>query len=219
MTVESEPVNESAPTGLSELTLTGYLRQRFDQFLAEVGRDAFEAGRAIGEKETLRRLTGTLKRHPTIDEIKRAVADRFDVSIDDMTSDRRGWRVAHPRQVAIYLARHLTRHSLSVIGRHFGGRDHTTVGHAIRSVEKRCQQDADLRAVVDDLRTTLAAEIGDLIGARNIRAAEGENERGRERRATGTAGGGRRRSQEFSLHPDVSRPAVRVVVSCERDRC
>jgi chromosomal replication initiation ATPase DnaA len=72
-----------------------------------------------------------------IKRIQLEVADYYGLKPIEMISQRRGRSVAWPRQVAMYLCRQLTPHSLPSIGRHFGGRDHTTVLHAIRAVESR----------------------------------------------------------------------------------
>lgn len=78
-----------------------------------------------------------------IADIQREVADFFDVAEIEMVSARRSRSVARPRQVAMCLARDLTPKSLPDIGRRFGGRDHTTVIHAIRTVEHLCAIDAE----------------------------------------------------------------------------
>lgn len=72
-----------------------------------------------------------------IRDIQEAVAKVFEIRIEEMWSARRGHDVAHPRQAAMYLAKELTAISLPEIGRRFGNRDHTTVIHAVRAVEKR----------------------------------------------------------------------------------
>lgn len=71
---------------------------------------------------------------PRIALIQRAVCLHFGVTRNDMLSQRRSRIVARPRQVAMFLARHMTRHTLPEIGRRFGGRDHTTVIHAVNKV-------------------------------------------------------------------------------------
>jgi chromosomal replication initiator protein len=68
-------------------------------------------------------------------KIKRAVAEHYGISMNNLTSARRTWDVVRPRQVAMYLAKELTPMSLPQIGRLFGGRDHTTVLHAIRQID------------------------------------------------------------------------------------
>jgi chromosomal replication initiator protein len=96
-------------------------------------------GRAITletAQEELRDLLRSHERRVTIDEIQRRVAEHYNIRLSEMTSDRRARAVARPRQVAMYLAKQLTTRSLPEIGRKFGGRDHTTVIHAIRKIEE-----------------------------------------------------------------------------------
>ena len=85
----------------------------------------------------------------TIASIQSRVAAHYGLTDADMRSQCRERRVARPRQVAMYLARRLTDKSLPFIGRRFGGRDHTTVIHAVRQIEKLRAADAELDA---DLR-------------------------------------------------------------------
>lgn len=74
---------------------------------------------------------------PQIPDIRKAVCNRFGLSLADLYSPKRRYQLAHPRQLAMTLARELTENSLPYIGRQFGGRDHTTVLAAIRSVRHR----------------------------------------------------------------------------------
>ena len=91
----------------------------------------------------------------TIEVIQKKVAEHFDIRIADMTSRRRPENIAFPRQIAMYLARHLTDSSLNVIGEAFGGRDHGTVLHAFRLVKGRMEVDSDVRQTVQFLEKTL----------------------------------------------------------------
>jgi chromosomal replication initiator protein len=85
---------------------------------------------------------------PTIHAVINAVTEFFGVRLTDLQSKRRPRSITLPRQVAMYLARQHTPHSLEEIGGHFGGRDHTTVMHAIRSIDERCQKDPEFQAQV-----------------------------------------------------------------------
>ena len=76
------------------------------------------------------------QRRISIDEIQTQVAEHYRIRKAEMTSARRAREVARPRQVAMYLSKQLTPKSLPDIGRRFGGRDHTTVIHAVRQIEK-----------------------------------------------------------------------------------
>jgi chromosomal replication initiator protein len=92
----------------------------------------------------------------TIETIQKRVADHFQIRHSDMTSKRRPNNIAIPRQVAMYLSRTLTKHSLQDIGDAFGGRDHGTVIHACKAVDNMMEQDTSMRGSVEFLRTQLA---------------------------------------------------------------
>jgi chromosomal replication initiator protein len=91
-----------------------------------------------------------------IGAIQDAVGAHFGVSAQELLSSSRSARVAWPRQLAMYLARELTGESLPAIGRHFGGRDHTTVMYACRRASARIEEDAAVREAVEKLRSMLA---------------------------------------------------------------
>lgn len=84
----------------------------------------------------------------TIDEIQKRVSAHFELKPLDLVSARRARAVARPRQIAMYLAKRLTTRSLPEIGRKFGGRDHSTVIHAVRRIEELREQDRDIDAAV-----------------------------------------------------------------------
>jgi len=106
-------------------------------------------------QEVLRDLLRANERRVTIEEIQKQVAQHFNVRVADMHSDRRSRVVARPRQVAMYLAKQLTQRSLPEIGRKFGGRDHTTVMHAVRKIEELRGSDPNFSEDVDLLRRML----------------------------------------------------------------
>jgi chromosomal replication initiator protein len=85
-------------------------------------------------KEALKDVIGATNRQLTLDLIQKTVADYYKIKVSDMYSHKRTRAVARPRQIAMWLARELTAHSLPEIGEAFGGRDHTTVIHACRTV-------------------------------------------------------------------------------------
>ena len=92
----------------------------------------------------------------TIETIQKRVADHFQIRHSDMTSKRRPNNIAIPRQIAMFLARTLTKHSLQEIGDAFGGRDHGTVIHACKAVDNMCDQDASMRGSVEFLKAQLS---------------------------------------------------------------
>jgi chromosomal replication initiator protein len=95
------------------------------------------------------------RRSVSIDLIQKKVAEHFDVRIADMTSKRRPANIAFPRQIAMYLARELTKSSLAEIGEAFGGRDHGTVLHAHRLVKERMRNEEKIRQTVSFLDSHL----------------------------------------------------------------
>lgn len=86
----------------------------------------------------------------TLDEIQMKVADYYRIKLHEMHTARRSRDVARPRQIAMYLAKRLTSRSFPDIGKNFGGRDHTTVMHAVKNVEKLAGED---KAIAVDLKT------------------------------------------------------------------
>lgn len=90
-----------------------------------------------------------------IEDILKLVANHYSVSRPDILSSRRTANVVRPRQIAMYLAKTLTLRSLPEIGRRFGGRDHTTVLHAVRKIDAQAQKDAALRDELDLLKRML----------------------------------------------------------------
>ncbi len=99
-------------------------------------------------QDVLHDLLRANDRKVTIEEIQKKVAEHFNTRLSDMSSARRARAVARPRQVAMYLSKQLTSRSLPEIGRKFGGRDHTTVMHAVSRIESLINSDS---AIADDL--------------------------------------------------------------------
>jgi chromosomal replication initiator protein len=91
-----------------------------------------------------------------IDTIQKKVAEFFDIRVADMKTNRRPKTIAFPRQIAMYLARELTNHSLQEIGEAFGGRDHSTVIHAHKLVKRKMDADPNLKMVVSRLKDETA---------------------------------------------------------------
>lgn len=88
--------------------------------------------------------------------IQEAICQQFDISVEALVSESRERRLTWPRQLAMFLARELTRESLPAIGRQFGGRDHSTVLHSYRRAQRRLAEDPPSRAIHDQLRERLA---------------------------------------------------------------
>ncbi len=107
--------------------------------------------------EALGGQNAPLRREITIDDILNIVTTRFSVRLIDLQSKKRTRSIAFPRQVCMYLARNLTRHSLEEIGGYFGGRDHTTVLHANRTIETMRTKDPQFQASLDRLSEEIQA--------------------------------------------------------------
>jgi chromosomal replication initiator protein len=103
-------------------------------------------------EEQLKDILSACRRRITIDEIQRAVCEYYRIDRSEMSSKRRARAVVRPRQVAMYLAKVMTPRSYPEIGRKFGGRDHSTVIHAVRLVEGLRSQDSEMD---NDVRTLL----------------------------------------------------------------
>jgi chromosomal replication initiator protein len=86
-------------------------------------------------QDILRDLLRSNERNITIEEVQKKVAERYNLKVSDMYSSKRSRNIARPRQIAMYLSKSLTSHSLAEIGKKFGGKDHTTVMHAVKKVE------------------------------------------------------------------------------------
>ncbi|MGC1548337.1 MAG: chromosomal replication initiator protein DnaA [Rhodanobacter sp.] len=106
-------------------------------------------------EETLRDLLATHAQAVTVPNIQKITAEYFNVRLQDLLSKRRVRSLARPRQIAMALSKELTEHSLPEIGDAFGGRDHTTVLHACRTIKKFCETDPRMRQDWEQLIRTL----------------------------------------------------------------
>lgn len=106
-------------------------------------------------REALRDLLSIQNRQISVENIQKTVADYFKIKVADMYSKKRPAHIARPRQMAMYLAKELTQKSLPEIGELFGGRDHTTVLHAVRKLSAERQTDTELNNQLHVLEQTL----------------------------------------------------------------
>jgi chromosomal replication initiator protein len=106
-------------------------------------------------QEVLHDLLRANDRRITIDDIQKRVAEHYNIKVSDMHSARRSRSVARPRQVAMYLSKKFTSKSLPEIGRRFGGKDHTTVIHAVRRIEELVSTDSEFAQDVELLSKML----------------------------------------------------------------
>ena len=94
----------------------------------------------------------------TIEKIQNVTSNFYSISLEEMLSQRRSRPLARPRQIAMYLAKKLTTRSLPEIGRKFANRDHTTVIHAVKTVEKLCQNNEEIRKNVEDIKSIILSD-------------------------------------------------------------
>lgn len=106
-------------------------------------------------EEALGELPIKAEKRVTVDEIQKTVSSYFDLSVEDIVSKRRTKTVVRPRHIAMYLAKTMTTRSLPDIGRRFGGRDHSTVIHAVTKISELLPSDAVLAEDVEAIRRTL----------------------------------------------------------------
>jgi len=106
-------------------------------------------------RDALAKLIANTPTGLTIETIQREVATYFDVKLHDLKGPKRHRAVAHPRMVAMYLARKLTNMSFPEIGSRFGGKDHSTVISAVRKIERLCVEEPTVKSVVSTLESHL----------------------------------------------------------------
>ncbi|PZX10758.1 chromosomal replication initiator protein DnaA [Celeribacter halophilus] len=108
-------------------------------------------------QECLADILKASERKVTVEEIQRKVSEHYAIRLSDMIGPKRVRSIARPRQVAMYLAKHMTTRSLPEIGRRFGGRDHTTVMHGVKRIEELKGTDSQIADDLEMLRRTLEA--------------------------------------------------------------
>jgi chromosomal replication initiator protein len=106
-------------------------------------------------KEVLQNTLKNAQREVTIENIQKTICDYFNIKLADLKAKRRTKDIVLPRQLGMYLCRKFTSTSFPSIGNKFGGRDHSTVIHASRSIEKKIKEDSHIRVTVEKLEKTL----------------------------------------------------------------
>jgi len=106
-------------------------------------------------RRVLRNIAENNAKPVTISAIQKSVADHYSLRVSELKSKNNSRRIAEPRQLAMYLCKEMTDHSLSEIGKQFGGKHHTTVLHAIRKVEKLQKNDARLKATLERMAASV----------------------------------------------------------------
>ncbi len=157
---KAERMNRAVPPKVLEFLahkITSNVRE-LEGALNRIIAHAELVGRPIGleaAQDVLQDLLRAHDRRITIDEIQRQVAAHYNIRLADMSSARRSRTIARPRQIAMYLAKQLTPRSLPEIGRKFGGRDHTTVMHAVKVIEQMKGVDPNFAEDLDLLKRML----------------------------------------------------------------
>ncbi len=160
LTAKREQIQGDVPMKVLEFLahrITSNVRE-LEGALTRIAAHASLVGRRItleSTQELLQDLLRANSRRVSIDDIQKKVAEHFKIRLSEMSSPRRARAVARPRQIAMYLCKQLTQCSLPEIGRKFGGRDHTTVMHAVRKVEELRASDPAFAEDVDLLRRML----------------------------------------------------------------
>ena len=103
----------------------------------------------------LKDLINFSENHVTIENIQKTVCDYFKINIREMLSQRRSRYLVRPRQIAMYLTKNLTSKSLPDIGNEFSGRDHTTVIHSVKTIDKLKANDEEISKAIDKLKNKI----------------------------------------------------------------
>jgi chromosomal replication initiator protein len=134
--------------------------RELEGFLTRIGAQAELTGRALTlevARSALRELLPRRERELTVEDVVHAVANHFKVRVSDLKGARKLQAYTMPRQVAMYLARTCTKASFPEIGERFGGKDHSTVIHAVNRIKARMDEDPDFRRTVEATRAALEA--------------------------------------------------------------
>jgi chromosomal replication initiator protein len=110
---------------------------------------------ALMAREILRDILSDRQKTITVENIQKVVANYFNIKVSDLKASKKLKIYAFPRQIAMYLCRSMTKASFPEIGAKFGGKDHSTVIHAFRQIEKKCTEDRDLKNVLESLKNEL----------------------------------------------------------------
>lgn len=160
LTAKAEALDKPVPQKVIEFLahkISSNVRE-LEGALTRIVAHAMLVGREITletTQEVLRDLLRAHDRRVSIDEIQRKVAEHYDIRVADMHSAKRLRAIVRPRQIAMYLSKHMTPLSLPEIGRKFGGRDHTTVIHAVQKVEELLAVDSSLVEDINLLKRML----------------------------------------------------------------
>ena len=111
-------------------------------------------------KKIIKNFVKSVSREVSIDYIQKTVCEYFDISIEKLKEKTRKRSIVQARQLSMYLAKNYTKNSLKVIGKHFGGRDHSTVIHSCQAVQNLLDTDPEFKENVDDIQKKIQMNIG-----------------------------------------------------------
>jgi chromosomal replication initiator protein len=111
-------------------------------------------------KKIIKNFVKSVSREVSIDYIQKTVCEYFDISIEKLKEKTRKRQIVQARQLSMYLAKNYTKNSLKVIGKHFGGRDHSTVIHSCQAVQNLLDTDPEFKENVDDIQKKIQMNIG-----------------------------------------------------------
>jgi len=111
-------------------------------------------------KKIIKNFVKSVSREVSIDYIQKTVCEYFDVPLDKLKEKTRKRAVVQARQLSMYLAKNFTKNSLKIIGKHFGGRDHSTVIHSCQAIQNLLDTDMDFKENVDDIQKKIQMNIG-----------------------------------------------------------
>lgn len=153
--IEGTPLPDDVAHLLAE-NMRGNVRE-LEGALIRVGAFSALTGQPITIELTKKILRDSMRARKiiTVEDIQKVVAEQFHIKTAEMKSKKRNRTIVQPRQITMYLCRKLTSLSFPEIGRHFGGKDHTTVIHACRQMEKRLEADAAFKQLVESISKKL----------------------------------------------------------------
>ncbi|HXZ25353.1 MAG TPA: chromosomal replication initiator protein DnaA, partial [Nitrospiria bacterium] len=155
---EADHISLSGDVGLFLATYIKSNIRELEGALIRIGAVRSLTGEDITIDMARRVLHDTIKevqRDITVDEVQKKVAERFHIKISEIKSKKRSKNLVFPRQIAMYLCRELTKLSFPEIGRHFGGKDHSTVIYACRQIDEMKRQDQGLESLLTALTQAL----------------------------------------------------------------
>ncbi len=111
-------------------------------------------------KKIIKNFVKSVSREVSIDYIQKTVCEHFGVAVEKLREKTRKRQIVQARQLSMFLAKNYTKNSLKVIGKHFGGRDHSTVIHSCQAIQNLLDTDAKFKESVQDVQKKIQMSIG-----------------------------------------------------------